>query len=153
MCRRERTHSLFAYFLTMTSTPGSSSHGNVEETAVPTLKVMRLQSPDLSQVRKSRVTTLFATKNHHAQLSSQPTAGSLDNKCLLGSALALPDSFGGKKNSMCFGFFLVNEYFSNSSCFRYPLSKNSHSCWYVSKRKPFFPPSGPTLTPFFLKQR
>lgn len=34
----------------MASTPGSS-HGKAAETAVPTLKVMRLQSPDLSQVR------------------------------------------------------------------------------------------------------
>mmetsp|Transcript_22335 Transcript_22335/g.25405 ORF Transcript_22335/g.25405 Transcript_22335/m.25405 type:complete len:457 (+) Transcript_22335:63-1433(+) len=43
-----------------------------EETAVPTLKVMRLQSPDLGQ----------------------PSAGSLGNQCLLGYSLALPDSFG-----------------------------------------------------------
>jgi len=43
-----------------------------EETAVPALKVMRLQSPDLGQ----------------------PTAGSLEKQCLLGYALALPDSFG-----------------------------------------------------------
>lgn len=50
--------------------PSSSPH--YEETAVPTLKVMRLQSPELGQ----------------------PTAGSLEKKCLMGYSLTLPDSFG-----------------------------------------------------------
>lgn len=43
-----------------------------EETAVPTLKVMRLQSPNLEM----------------------PSGGSLENRCLLGSSMSLPDSFG-----------------------------------------------------------
>lgn len=43
-----------------------------ETSAVPTLKVMRLQKPELHM----------------------PTAGSLDGRCLLGTALCLPDSFG-----------------------------------------------------------
>jgi len=43
-----------------------------EETAVPTLKVMRLQSPDLDI----------------------PTSRSLESRALLGSSMSLPDSFG-----------------------------------------------------------
>jgi len=42
------------------------------ETAVPTLKVMRLQKPALDM----------------------PTAGMLEAKCILGAAMCLPDSFG-----------------------------------------------------------
>lgn len=52
--------------------PSSGSHAEPLPSAVPTLKVMRLQSPELGQ----------------------PSAGSLGGQCLLGSALSLPDSFG-----------------------------------------------------------
>ena len=47
-------------------------HAAEAEVAVPTLKVMRLQKPSLHM----------------------PTAGRLESKCLLGSAMCLPDSFG-----------------------------------------------------------
>jgi hypothetical protein len=45
-----------------------------EETAIPSLKVMRLQSPEI----------------HH------PAAGALDGKAILDGSLVLPDSFGGE---------------------------------------------------------
>lgn len=79
---------------TMASTPGSS-HG---ETAVPTLKVMRLQSPDLSQVSYCEfdVESFLCKRRAHNSSILQPIAGSLDSKCLLSTSLALPDSFGGR---------------------------------------------------------
>ena len=82
---------------TMASTTGSS-HGKGVETAVPTLKVMRLQSPDLSQVRFYEVYMAHSLQTQRSSFSSvfQPIAGSLDSKCLLSSSLALPDSFGGR---------------------------------------------------------
>lgn len=56
-----------------TSSRPSSLHGvRTEETAVPILKVMRLQSPELGS----------------------PTAGSLESSSLLENSMALPDSFG-----------------------------------------------------------
>mmetsp|Transcript_5460 Transcript_5460/g.8318 ORF Transcript_5460/g.8318 Transcript_5460/m.8318 type:complete len:479 (+) Transcript_5460:139-1575(+) len=55
----------------MTS-PGMSLMGDPTQTAVPSLKVMRLQSPELRQ----------------------PNAGSLESHSILGATLGLPDSFG-----------------------------------------------------------
>ncbi|KAL3917399.1 MAG: hypothetical protein SGILL_004730 [Bacillariaceae sp.] len=62
--------------MTTTVSPNSMQGppGNLTETlGIPTLKVMRLQKPDLDM----------------------PTSGSLDlSRCILGTALCLPDSFG-----------------------------------------------------------
>jgi trafficking protein particle complex subunit 13 len=56
----------------MSAPTPSTNPSDCEEAAVPTLKVMRLQSPDLDV----------------------PPAGSLESRCLLGSSMSLPDSFG-----------------------------------------------------------
>ena len=59
----------------MASSSGMPAAAPVEmETAVPTLKVMRLQKPDLHM----------------------PASGTLETKCIMGTAMCLPDSFGGK---------------------------------------------------------
>lgn len=81
------------------ATVSPSGDLNYEETSVPTLKVMRLQSPELDQVGSGFFLTLtsssFNAPNSCMPLR-KPTAGSLESKCLLGSSFALPDSFGGK---------------------------------------------------------
>jgi hypothetical protein len=85
-----------------TVSPNDALHS--EETSVPTLKVMRLQSPELDQVGifGSSLCSILHILLHSSNAPNsglplpKPTAGSLDSKCLLGSSFALPDSFGGK---------------------------------------------------------